>query len=401
MHPLIEISIYTAIFYMAFKFVIKRFINTSIRRWIILSIPIFSVLILYIKQMALTPVVTIALPGYVLDVFDTSTAISSSQKTTFFSIEFIYYIGLSITFLLLIYKLTSLLYQFKKAEKKKENGVHISLNDKQDNFSFFNWISMDKNLTESERDIVLKHELLHVKKHHSLDVIYLELFKVTFWFNPFIYLLKSELETIHEEEVDAEMYKHHGDNYIEFMLTQSFQVKFNLTQLHNPFFNSKFNLKNRINIMKTQRKNYLLVLLFLPVIAGVLSFTSVNKPTISETIKQVAQPNDSQKNVILSDTTYAEYKGGFEELYTFLSQNVTYPDDARKDSIQGKVFVGFIISEEGKVENPWIWNEGKTHPSLEKEAIRVVKKMPDWEPARTEGKAIKSEYTIPINFTFN
>jgi len=388
MNTLLEISIYIGVFYIALL-LLKTFIKPNVKRRIILSIPLLSLAIVFIKQSLIKPIVTI--PIYYLDTFTVTQEVGSTNApSSILTLESIYLLGLSISILFLCYKLATLWLSFLKAKKEKEHGVYVSYNQKQNNFSFFNWISVDEKLNDNERDIVIKHELLHVKKNHSVDVIYFELIKTILWFNPFVYLLKNELEKVHEEEVDAEMYSHHGNDYIEFMLTQSFQSTFNLTQLHNPFFNSKFNLKNRINIMKTQKKNYLALALAFPVIALSIAVTSCEQDKVEKVLQKAELP--------LPEVS-AEYEGGMEALMTYLKNEINYPEEAKLDSIEGKVFVTFYITEEGKVADTWVRNEGKTHTSLEQEALRVVANMPNWKPATTKGKSVKSEFTLPINFT--
>jgi protein TonB len=91
-----------------------------------------------------------------------------------------------------------------------------------------------------------------------------------------------------------------------------------------------------------------------------------------------------------------EFPGGYPALVEFLIKNVQYPKQALKDSITGKVFVQFIISETGKVTNPKVLKS--VNPLLDAEAIRVVGTMPDWTPGKNKGKAVKVAFTLPIMF---
>jgi len=91
-----------------------------------------------------------------------------------------------------------------------------------------------------------------------------------------------------------------------------------------------------------------------------------------------------------------EFPGGAQALRSFVAKSIRYPAEAQKEKTQGKVFVSFVVSTSGKVENARI--ERSVSPSLDAEAIRVVSQMPDWKPGMQRGKAVSVEYTIPIEF---
>jgi periplasmic protein TonB len=95
----------------------------------------------------------------------------------------------------------------------------------------------------------------------------------------------------------------------------------------------------------------------------------------------------------------AEYPGGMAELYKWLIKEVQYPAIAKDNGIQGKVFVKFVVEKDGNIGDATVLNAGKTHPSLEKEALRVIKNMKKWAPAQNNGKVVRSYFTIPVNFT--
>jgi len=97
-----------------------------------------------------------------------------------------------------------------------------------------------------------------------------------------------------------------------------------------------------------------------------------------------------------------EFLGGEAVLRNTIKENITYPEEAIKDSLQGKVYVTFVVTKTGKVENAKIARG--IHPVLDKEAIRVVSNLPDWKPGAYFylGKfgPVQSAffYTIPVNF---
>jgi len=93
-----------------------------------------------------------------------------------------------------------------------------------------------------------------------------------------------------------------------------------------------------------------------------------------------------------------EFPGGSDALRQFIASNLHYPYAAQKDGIQGKVFVSFVVNQDGSISNIVV-SKG-VHNLLDEEAVRVIKSMPRWIPGILNGKPIKVSYTIPINFAF-
>jgi protein TonB len=91
-----------------------------------------------------------------------------------------------------------------------------------------------------------------------------------------------------------------------------------------------------------------------------------------------------------------EFPGGVEALYKWLSDNINYPAAAAEENIQGRVVVRFVVSKTGEVSQVTILR-GK-HPALDKEALRVVKKLPRFIPGKQNGQAVNVWYTLPVNF---
>ena len=106
----------------------------------------------------------------------------------------------------------------------------------------------------------------------------------------------------------------------------------------------------------------------------------------------------SKKNQKVFDVVeqMPEFPGGEVGLSKYIEENLKYPENAKKDSLSRKVFVQFVINEEGEVENVKIARS--VDQTLDKEAIRVVKSMPKWEPAKQFGKPIKFTHTIAVEF---
>lgn len=93
------------------------------------------------------------------------------------------------------------------------------------------------------------------------------------------------------------------------------------------------------------------------------------------------------------------FPGGASKLMKYLSKNLKYPAIAQENGIQGRVFVNFVVSKDGKISKISILKG--VDQSLDKEAIRVIQNMPAWEPGEQMGKAVNVSCNIPINFNLN
>lgn len=90
------------------------------------------------------------------------------------------------------------------------------------------------------------------------------------------------------------------------------------------------------------------------------------------------------------------YPGGDEALLTFIARNIKYPRDAQKTGKQGRVICIFIVEKDGQVSNVKILRG--IYPSLDEEAIRVIKSFPRWTPGTVKGSPVRVTFTVPITF---
>lgn len=93
---------------------------------------------------------------------------------------------------------------------------------------------------------------------------------------------------------------------------------------------------------------------------------------------------------------YPEFPGGIDSLLAYIKQATNYPVEAKRNNLEGKVFVDFVINKQGKIINAKAKN--KVNELLEKEAIRVVENMPNWKPGMQRNIPVEVIFTIPINF---
>lgn len=116
-----------------------------------------------------------------------------------------------------------------------------------------------------------------------------------------------------------------------------------------------------------------------------------NKNTISTKESEAEDEKISSKPGISPS-----FPGGREALTKYLNENLQYPIDAQKAGIQGKVVVQFIVEKDGRISTIKIAKP--LHPSLNDEALRVIRQMPKWEPAMSNGEPVSVRYTLPVTF---
>lgn len=92
----------------------------------------------------------------------------------------------------------------------------------------------------------------------------------------------------------------------------------------------------------------------------------------------------------------AEFPGGLEALSKYLSENIKYPQLAKENNIEGRVFVSFVVEKDGRVGNIKILRD--IGGGCGAEAVRVVKSMPRWKPGKQRGKPVRSQFNLPVNF---
>lgn len=121
---------------------------------------------------------------------------------------------------------------------------------------------------------------------------------------------------------------------------------------------------------------------------------------VTEEVKVAFEPKAKPKNDQTVNMAMVEQKatfpGGDAALYKWLSTQINYPADAAEAGITGRVIVSFVIEKDGSISNARVVRS--IHPSLDAEAIRIVKTMPKWIPGKNNGQPVRVEYIMPISF---
>lgn len=93
------------------------------------------------------------------------------------------------------------------------------------------------------------------------------------------------------------------------------------------------------------------------------------------------------------------FPGGISGLRTYLNQNIRYPAEAQETCAQGRVVVSFVVGKDGHISDVTVLRS--VDPSLDKEAVRVIRNMPRWTPGKQGGEPVKVRYNVPVSFRLN
>ena len=315
--------------------------------------------------------------------------------------------------------------------EKLEKGVTLVVHNQEiAPFSWMKYIVISrKDLEENGREILI-HEMAHIHHRHLVDLLVADICIFFQWFNPGAWLLKQELQNIHEYEAD-ETVINEGVNAKEYqLLLIKKAVGTRLYSMANSFNHSK--LKKRITMMLKEKSNPWARLKYLYVLPlAAIAVTAFARPEISEKMEEISavKVNDLAEIVqekVLQDTVKVskdekkdalvvtgvkskeeeeivifevveqmpEYPGGMSALQKYLSEKTA--GSPMKGKAGGRVMVGFTVAETGKIKDVRVLQSDEA--SLNQEAERIVSEMPDWIPGKQRGRPVPVKYTVPIRF---
>ena len=110
----------------------------------------------------------------------------------------------------------------------------------------------------------------------------------------------------------------------------------------------------------------------------------------------MAQSDDVDDAVFVVVEKSPEFPGGNDSLYAFIGRNIKYPEAAKKNKIEGRVFVTFVIEKDGQVSNAKLLRD--IGGGCGEEALRVVNSMPKWKPGTQRGNPVRVQFNLPIMF---
>ena len=272
-------------------------------------------------------------------------------------------------------------------------------------FSFFRWIFINPDdKTPSQVQQILTHEQTHVAQWHSADALLSQLFVAAFWFNPAAWLMRLQVRNNLEYLADRSVINGGTDKkaYQYHLLAVAYRT--NVATITNNF--NVLPLKKRIKMMNKQTSNPLArfkYLLFVPLAIALLAMNSTAMRANVQ--KKVVKTTKATKKTSANDKVYEvceqmpTFPGGDAALMKYLSENVKYPALAIKAQEQGRVVVSFTVEKDGAISDVKVARS--VTPSLDAEAVRVVKAMPKWTPGKQDGQLVRVRYNVPVSFKLN
>jgi TonB family protein len=371
-------------------------------------------------------------------------------------------------------------------------------------FSFFRSIFMGAQIKKDKEANILAHEMVHVKQKHTLDLLFFELARIVFWFNPLVYIYQNRIAELHEFIADEKAVKQNKQAHFEMLLSEAFHTQ-NISFV-NQFF-TKSLIKKRIVMLQKKKSKavwQLKYVLLMPLVLGMLIYTSceselkanntdevtslengVNyddknhvitlkvgdiasltheeKDMRAQILKEIRNWNEesileivdkenrrvkiqlekamdpTDESSLVSYLEIVDRENGMvrdqldgdnmknkdgaisvpfslidevpvfpgcedaedkracfqEKIQTHIRKNFHYPEAAQEQGIQGRVSSIFTIDAGGNIVDI---NMRGPHEILEEETQRILSKLPQMQPGKHKGEAVKVPFSIPIVF---
>ena len=395
-------SLYLALFYAFFLLVMRRTTFFRLNRVLLLVGTLVCFLLPLLRLR------TVEVPGMMAGVPMLAGVDESAQSAEAAKVNplFILYAAGFLTVLLwTVIALIRMRRTMQKGEAKRlDDGTKLILTDADvPSFSWGRTIVMSRKDAEAN-PVILQHEKAHVQKAHTQDILLFTAVTLVHWFNPLVWITLSELKLLHEYEADdAVLDKGIDATQYQLLLVRKAVGDKRFT-LANGFQHAK--LKNRIDMMLSKptsgwmRLSWLAILPFLagtmflcnPVRAKVIS----DQPEILQ--EMVVQTPDTTKAVpfdMIDPLCKPTFNGGdATEFAKWVNENLYYPETAKKDGVQGRMVLRFVIYPDGKVRDVEVLRG--VHPDMDAVAVRIVSSSPDWKPGTVNGKPVKVSFILPI-----
>jgi beta-lactamase regulating signal transducer with metallopeptidase domain len=301
---------------------------------------------------------------------------------------------------ILVIRFLWLVTLFYKKSKKNEtrllNGEKVVLVDEAIlPHSFWNTIFINKNEFENGRipSELIAHEKAHLQQKHTLDILFIEVLQIVFWFNPILFFYKKAIKLNHEFLADESVNKQFGAvrNYQNLLL--HFASNKNTISLAS---NINYLITKKRLIMMTKKKSPIKVVLKISAVSTVyvlLLFVFSTK-TMAQTGSNNADVKEKYLYTMEDIEKTPEFPGGTLAFYKFVGSSFKMPAEAEKNKIEGKAYMQFIIEKDGTLTD--IKTVKDVGYGIGDEVIRVLKLSPKWTAATYQGKAVRVMYSLPI-----
>lgn len=285
---IIASSIILSIFYISYRVIFRNVANfNQLRVYLLISILVsvivplmnISINIDIFKNLSTETKATIPTHFYELTTTAESPLINESIERNIdwnLIVKSIYYAVSTILLIRILLVAVALVTRFYKSEREKVGNYTLISTNKQNTFSFFHWIFINKrNTTNEEFQQIVLHEKIHASQYHSIDQILIELLAAVMWFNPLVWMMKKSIQLVHEYLADEGALSTGIDRlrYQALLVNQTAEERF--ICLSSSFNHSL--IKKRMIMMtksKFNQKSKLRILTLVPITAFALLFTA-------------------------------------------------------------------------------------------------------------------------------
>ncbi|WP_179315996.1 M56 family metallopeptidase [Winogradskyella undariae] len=312
LYTILQIIAFQALFLLVYDLFLKRETFFNYNRAYLMLTSVLSLILPFVKFPTLKKLATkdmvIHLPevfigaktptAYDIQIAEQVGIILEQPKTPIWQIVALS--GIGIATLIFLIKITKLYWvKYKNSKRWKGNVLIVNLIKSNAAYSFFNTIFLGERISEREKSTIYEHEMVHIKELHSLDLLFFELLRIIFWFNPLVYIYQNRIKELHEYIADAKAVKQSGKSeYYKSLLNQVLDV--NQASFTNAFFNTSL-IKKRIAMLQKSKSKQLHLIkyaLLIPMLFGMLIYTSTEvraqeKIEIKEALNQ--ELNDAQQ----------------------------------------------------------------------------------------------------------
>ena len=438
---ILKSSVCLVLFYLFFRLLLSKETFHRFNRMALLGVLFFSLLIPCIEvttrhqvevQQAVLSIEQLLLMA---ELEATPANVGAVQETSAISwvqvVLLVYLAGILFLACRNIYSLICLFRLIHSGKHEKlEKGVTLVVHNQEiAPFSWMKYIVISrKDLEENGREILI-HEMAHIHHRHSVDLLVADICIFFQWFNPSAWLLKQELQNVHEYEAD-ETVINEGVNAKEYqLLLIKKAVGTRLYSMANSFNHSK--LKKRITMMLKEKSSpwaRLKYLYVLPVAA--IAVTAFARPEVSDKVEKISSVKVNDLAAIVEtkvaesagDTTKpadvkyvpAEVRkrlkgtlvfevaeempefpgGGMSAFMDYIKTNMRYPASAKENGTQGRVTVQFVVDEDGSIKDSKVLRS--VDKDMDAEALRLINTMPKWKPGRQKGQPVAVKFTVPV-----
>ena len=434
-----KVAVLIVVFYMFYRLLLSKETFHRVNRVVLLSTALLSFILPLCVITTHQTVVLDAVPMVSVGNVQMEMATDEQPAQWQYVIPLLYIIGVVVVLSHTLLSVWRVLMLVRRSERiPQADGTTLCVvPDEVPPFSFCSFIVMNRNDYNIGDSAILAHERGHIRQHHSCDVLLVDLLTALQWFNPAMWMLRADLRAIHEYEADGAVLSQgiNARQYQYLLITKAASI--GGYSIANGINHST--LKNRITMMlhkKSNRISLLKLLVLIPIVGVTLALNArtvtdyvydkpqrqvpVKKGKRATTIKngnkntlQIVESKESQTTnqqphrieKVQEDSPFdvveqmPQFSGGMKALMDYLSTNISYPKEAHKKEIQGRVLVRFVVEKEGSISNAEVVKS--VDPLLDAEALRVISSMPNWIPGKQNGKAVRVKYTIPITFNLD